>query len=241
MDDHAKEDWDPMDEWRPDQLPFNEADFNGVARLFPLPNLVLFPSVMQTLHIFEERYRAMMEDAIATDGLIAMAMYEPGWETDYAGRPPLAPYACLGRVMTHHRFSDGRFNLMLLGVRRIRLVEEVQPPQAFRRAKVEILTEVPAAHPVDERAKLIETLDQRLPAGPGGADQLREVLSRDLPLGVLTDLLSYALPLSADLKRELLGQPCVSARARALVGALTGGLLDPAKEEVWSPPAFSEN
>src|SRR4029079_17170823 len=69
-------------------LEFDADTFCGVARLFRLPNLVLYPHVMQPLHIFEERYREMLEDALASDRLIAMALLEPGWETDYDRRPP---------------------------------------------------------------------------------------------------------------------------------------------------------
>ena len=87
-------------------------------RLFPLPNLVLYPHVMQPLHIFEDRYREMLEDALAGDQLIAMAVLEPGWEDDYESRPPVAQYACLGKVVAHHRLKDGRYNVLLMGVQR---------------------------------------------------------------------------------------------------------------------------
>ena len=76
-----------------DDLSFSVESFSGTARLFPLPNLVLFPHVMQPLHIFEPRYRSMLEDALASDGLIAMALLAPGWENDYEGRPNLYPMA----------------------------------------------------------------------------------------------------------------------------------------------------
>ena len=79
-----------------DDLSFAPQEFSGKVRLFPLPNLVLFPHVMQPLHIFEPRYRFLLEDALATDRLIAMALLAPGWENDYEGRPPLYPMACLG-------------------------------------------------------------------------------------------------------------------------------------------------
>ena len=58
-------------------------DFHGLARLFPLPNLVLFPAVVQPLHIFEPRYRQLMEDALKDNRLIGMALLRPGWEEDY--------------------------------------------------------------------------------------------------------------------------------------------------------------
>jgi len=230
-----------MSDWRPDQLPFDDAEFSGVARLFPLPDLVLFPHVVQTLHIYEERYRAMMEDAIAGDELIAMSLLEPGWETDYAGRPPLCPSACLGRIMTHHRFPDGRFNLMLLGVRRVRIIEEIEPPQAFRRARVETLPEQTPTDAEASRIALLKSLRRFLPDSVLACEQMHEVLSRDLPLGVLTDLLGFALPLPAEIKCSLLGESDAGARSARIVKALEEGELPPPSEAVWSPPAFSEN
>ena len=65
----------------------------GQARLFPLPNLVLFPHVVQPLHIFEPRYRQLMADALADDRLIAMALLRPGWEEDYHGNRPSIPWS----------------------------------------------------------------------------------------------------------------------------------------------------
>src|ERR1700690_4479579 len=99
--------------------------FSGKVRLFPLPNLVLFPHVMQPLHIFERRYRDLLEDALAGDRLIAMAMLAPGWEANYEGRPPLCPMACLGQVATHIRLAYGTYNVLWLGVQRVRLVREL--------------------------------------------------------------------------------------------------------------------
>src|SRR5688572_13280494 len=118
------------------ELEFDSATFCGVARLFPLPNLVLYPHVMQPLHIFEERYRELMQDALASDRLIAMAVLEPGWEAEYDSRPRVSPYACLGKVVAHHRLDDGRYNLLLLGVQRVRICHELAPLRSFRQAEV---------------------------------------------------------------------------------------------------------
>src|SRR3990172_3672334 len=98
-----------MNPWKAADLYFDADTFSGVARLFPLPNLVMYPHVMQPLHIFEERYREMLEDAVAGDRLIAMALLKPGWETDYESRPPIARFACLGKAVTHPRTPDGRY------------------------------------------------------------------------------------------------------------------------------------
>src|SRR5205085_1976564 len=92
--------------------------FSGMARLFPLPNVVLFPQVVQPLHIFEPRYREMTADALADDRLIAMALLQPGWEADYEGRPPIHPICCLGRIFAEKHLPDGRYNLLLRGLTR---------------------------------------------------------------------------------------------------------------------------
>jgi Lon protease-like protein len=101
-------------------LAFSSEQFSGLARMFPLPNLVMFPHVMQAIHIFEPRYRALFEEAIEEDRLLALGSLAPGWEGDYEGRPPLRPIACLCRIATHQRAEDGTYNVLVLGVRRLR-------------------------------------------------------------------------------------------------------------------------
>src|SRR5437016_14374624 len=89
--------------------------FSGVARLFPLPNLVLFPQGMQPLHIFEPRYRQMTADALAGDRLIALVLPRPGWEANYAGNPDLHSVACLGKIVADQKMDDGCYNILLPG------------------------------------------------------------------------------------------------------------------------------
>src|SRR5438445_4483396 len=100
-------------------------NFDGIARLFPLPNLVLFPFVIQPLHIFEERYRRMTADALAGDRLIGMVLLRPGFEAEYAGRPAIHSVACLGRIVADKRLEDGRYNLLLRGLARVRIAAEI--------------------------------------------------------------------------------------------------------------------
>ena len=64
---------------------FLAEEFLGKVRVFPLPDVVLFPHVMQPLRIFEPRYRELLEDALAGDGLIAVAALAPGWEKTTRG------------------------------------------------------------------------------------------------------------------------------------------------------------
>ena len=108
--------------------------------IFPLPNVVLFPNVFLALHIFEPRYRDMVADAVASDRMIGMVLLRPGWEGDYEGRPPVYPIGCSG-VITHvERLQDGRYNIVLRGLERFRILEE-DHSRSYRIAAVEPLAE----------------------------------------------------------------------------------------------------
>src|SRR5262245_53587958 len=66
----------------PFELPAELEHFSGRIPLFPLPNLVLFPHILQPLHIFEPRYRKMVADALTSERLLALALLKPGWERE---------------------------------------------------------------------------------------------------------------------------------------------------------------
>ncbi|MBA3639703.1 MAG: LON peptidase substrate-binding domain-containing protein [Acidobacteriota bacterium] len=92
--------------------------------LFPLPNVVLFPNVFLPLHIFEPRYRDMVADALAGDRLIGMVLLRPGWEGGYEGRPPVYPTGCAGLITHHERLPGGRYNIVLRGLEKFRILNE---------------------------------------------------------------------------------------------------------------------
>jgi len=235
-----------MNPWEATELDFDAATFSGVVRLFPLPDLVLYPHVMQPLHIFEERYREMVEDAMAGDQLIAVAVLEPGWEDDYESRPPVAQYACLGKVVAHHRLEDGRFNLLLMGVQRVRIVKELQPLRSFRQARVELIEDVYDFDTPAERKqlqeRLLEAFRKHLPCACQLPEQLESMLSSQLPLGLLTDLAAYALPLEADVKQQLLAECRVRRRAEILLAEVENlAASSSAPSARVFPPSFSDN
>ena len=92
--------------------------------VFPLPNVVLFPNVFLPLHIFEPRYRAMIGDALGGDRIIGMALLQPGFETDYEGRPPVYPVGCAGLITHSEPMGDGRYNIVLRGLEKFRITDE---------------------------------------------------------------------------------------------------------------------
>lgn len=231
-----------------DDLSFSFADFSGIARLFPLPNMVLFPHVMQPLHIFEPRYRQLLEDALAGDRMITMALLSPGWQRDYEGRPPVDPMACLGRITTYHQLEDGTYNLLLLGVRRVRLVSELMPTKPYREARVEVCHD--SCSPQDAAAtgvlqrQIREALMKVLPMLPEAHEQLDQLLGVEVPLGVLTDVISFMLDIQVAEKQALLTELNVCRRAELLLGHLVSAANGPTggKCSVAAfPPDFSVN
>jgi Lon protease-like protein len=226
-------------------IPYTLLDsFSGTARLFPLPNLVLFPHAVVPLHIFEPRYRQLMEDALGDDRLMAMALLRPGWETDYYKTPPIYPVVCLGAIAAEQRLADGRFNLLLHGLRRARVVQEPPTDRLYRTASVELLQDLPPEGPHAE-GPLRDQLAERLRVWYAGrADvlaQLGQLLEKGLSLGVLCDLFSFALPLQPTLKQELLEEVRVEARVRRLLAVLEGAAPGPGAAGRAFPPDFSPN
>lgn len=213
--------------WNVEDLTFDETLFSGTVRLFPLPDLVMFPHVVQPLHIFESRYRDMLNAALDSDGLIAMSVLAPGWETDYDSRPEVLPQACLGKIVTHERTDDGHYNILLLGVKRVTIDAELAPFQSYREANVTLLDDLcdPAAEA--ERLSLQTALTKKfqacLPDGQLTNHSVVDLLAEEIPLGVLTDLVSFALPLEFQLKCQLLGESDVDERAWMLLDALENG------------------
>ncbi len=111
--------------------------------LFPLSNVVLFPRVRAPLHIFEPRYRQLVEHALASDRRIGMATVHPDHVAQMAGDPLLYPIGCAGNISQAQRLPDGRFHIVLDGTWRFRILEEPpRPPQRlYRVARIERLTD----------------------------------------------------------------------------------------------------
>ena len=230
-----------------EQTSFSVEGFSGRARLFPLPNLVLFPHIMQPLHIFEPRYRELLDDALADDGLIALAVLRPGWQADYEGRPPIHSHACLGRVTTHHRLEDGTYNLLVAGMRRVRIVRELPPTRAYRVAEVAVCEDENPPSEAAERAALQRRLHMALrhvfPKLPDASEQLDQLLGGGISLGVLTDLVGFMLDVEPSGKAALLAELNVARRAEMLLEHLasSAALLDAAEGLQPFPPLFSPN
>jgi Lon protease-like protein len=230
------------------QDPLTLENFTGTVRLFPLPNLVLFPNVAQPLHVFEPRYRQLMADSLAADRLIAMALLQPGWEEEYQQRPAVCPVVCVGRIHQEERLPDGRYNLLLQGLCRARIREELKTDRLYRVARVELINDVPVQVPAvaqDLRQALGRAVEPFFAGQALAAEQLARLLASPLLLGALCDIFSSVLPLDVAVKQELLEEAQVERRARLLLDRLE--TCEPAEAEGEEaprrrfPPEFSSN
>jgi Lon protease-like protein len=224
----------------PDDL----SSFNGVARLFPLPDFVLFPHVVAPLHIFEPRYREMTKDALDSDRLIALVLLKPGWEEDYEATPPVHDVACLGQIINDQKLADGKYNLLVRGLCRLRLEKEVPSQKLYRLAQGWPLPDGADA-PSELRERLANAALPLLPSVDSVLEQMKELFSSPLPLGGLCDVLSFAMPLSTEAKQELLAEIDIEQRASRLIEELKSGrvpeMLHKPRAMRRFPPDFSEN
>ncbi|MEL6344218.1 MAG: LON peptidase substrate-binding domain-containing protein [Myxococcota bacterium] len=144
--------------------------------LFPLPGVVLFPNTVMPLHVFEQRYRDLVKDCLEGNGVLGVPLLAPGWEDGYDGQPPVHPIAGVGQIIESRKLPDGRYNIAVLGVGRIRIVSEYPTDQLYRIARADLL-------------------EENLPAG--GVDALRA------PLEQLRLLLAQLLMLHPRLQADL--------------------------------------
>ena len=104
--------------------------------IFPLPGALLFPGMQLPLHIFEPRYRAMVSDALARDRRIAMIQPQSPLEG-----APLFEVGCVGHIGEVEALEDGRFNIVLEGLSRFRVLRELDVATPFRQVEAELLGE----------------------------------------------------------------------------------------------------
>ena len=110
--------------------------------LFPLPGVVLLPGTLLPLHIFEERYRALVADALREDRTIGMAMWKPGWQGS-AEAPPICPIGGAGEIVESEELEDGRYNILLQARFRFRVLAEEAAGRPYRVARVEEIRSLP--------------------------------------------------------------------------------------------------
>jgi Lon protease-like protein len=203
-----------------------ERDSPYVLPLFPLPQVVLFPRIRCPLHVFEPRYRQMTEAALAGDGLLGMVAVRPEQLHALTGDPPIFAVGCEGRIVDSTRLADGRFNLLLVGTRRFRiLAEPPRPPdRLYRTASV-----LPLDDPFDRgsrdrvsalRARALEALTELAGHASDDGRRFEPALFSGADDVSLVNGLCQLLDLSPAEKQSLLEADDIPSRYQRLLEVL---------------------
>lgn len=203
----------------------------GSLKVFPLPSAVLFPHTVLPLHIFELRYRSLVKAALEGDKVMAMAQLEAGYEGSLAGRPRMRPMVCAGIIAWHEELEGGRYNIIVQGTVRARILEELPPDQLYREVRAAILPDTDY-HGVEEeqlRQAMLE-LAARLP--PPVAQGLLQASARAAG-GALADVVASSVVADVERRQDLLCELDVRERLRSVLAEVSEVLarLAPAKPE----------
>jgi len=186
--------------------------------MFPLPNVFLLPGTIMPLHVFEPRYKQMIEDCLDGPGRIVIATVLEEHHDGLSGAPPVHHIAGLGEIARHERLPESRFLIWLAGLSRVR-IREISSNKPYRIVEAQPLIEVPAPEPEDERLRreVIEAMWLRSPEMRDEQDRAR--LSEGVPLGHLVDLLLLKLTLPQSAMQDYYSRLEVADRARCALSA----------------------
>jgi len=186
-------------------------------RLFPLSEVVLFPDTLMPLHIFEPRYRKMLADALDSDRLIGMVLLK---DPD-ADPPSVYPVGCVGTIVEHKPFADGRSLVVLKGTVKFRIRGEIDTDQPYRIVEAQALYEgPPPMEMVRGWRDELEGCVRELVRAASGEEEGVERLFEKIDLMAMTNSLSASLPLDALEKQSLLECPTIEERERRLAAFL---------------------
>ena len=197
-------------------------DFSGKMPIFPLPNVVFFPHTFLPLHIFEERYRAMVADATNGEKLICMALLKPGYEDDYEGSPHIHTVGTVGFMPMKKDHADGTSDILLVGMDKVK-IKEITSDMPYRVAEVEILHDVVGeSDPEALQEKIFQQFnvlndDNLLSAAT-------QFFSEGLDFEMAVNLVISHLEIEGEEKQKLLELGDLSLRAKVLLQYLESGL-----------------
>jgi Lon protease-like protein len=191
--------------------------------LFPLPRTVLLPGALLPLHVFEPRYRALVAHCLEERVPMGIATVRTGHDPDREEAPPLFPEVGVGEVVAHQPFPDGRSNIVLEFVGRIRIAEELPSPHPFRLVRGDIVRDDDEG--AEQALAALRVLVLQLSMGaPAAADEARRLVQ--LEGMALVDALARRLLLEPDDQRAYLGEERAVARI-ALVEQRLADLMVP--------------
>lgn len=183
--------------------------------LFPLDGAVLFPGTRQMFHIFEERYKLLVNDVLEGDRHLAIPLLRPGWEAHYFEAPAVHRVCGMGEIVWFERLEEGRFNLAVDGRSRIRLLEEVRQTP-YRVARFEIIGDLRESGDAPLIAEEISRL-RRLAAKltelfPQFHREIAPLSREGASPSEVADLIAHRFVRDVYDKQSILNEPSVSRR-----------------------------
>ncbi len=203
--------------------------------VFPLPNAVFFPGTLLPLHVFEPRYKAMIAHAMETEQRIGIALLKPGYEAEYYGEPPIHDVIAVGEVVMLRMLPDGRSNLVLKGLGRARVIEELETPHDFRVARVQVQGAELGGQQGGELAREMATVRQLFGTIVARVPQLNAqdadaIFGADTNPEHVLDAIAGAVPADPARKQEMLEELNLMRRAELLTSVLAEAVADTLSE-----------
>jgi Lon protease-like protein len=195
--------------------------------LFPLPGTVWFPGTPLALHVFEPRYRALARDVLAGDRAFAVPLLRPGYEADYEAAPPIRAIAGAGRIVEEQGLPGGRWNLLLVGLCRVRLHEQ-PASRAYRTARAEPIDDrYPAGGPESLRSEIATLLSAVSPivAHVRKSDERFSLgVEPGMPPGRVADVVAHRLVTEPEARQRILEAIEVGERLALVTRAISDRL-----------------
>ena len=199
---------------------FDAFPIPDIIPIFPLPNVVFFPDTYLPLHIFEPRYRDMIADTSQEGQCIGMALLKEGWKHDYYGNPPIVSLGCVGRIKNIQPLADGCSNVMLHGLSRYDIEEELFDTR-YRRAKISLRSDESFQDPVDPGMRVTLTTVALHYLRVRKAQELCTLITRQsISDTVFINSLSSCLDLTPFEKQFLLESESLDQQSRRLIDLL---------------------
>lgn len=182
--------------------------------IFPLPGAFLFPHQVMPLHVFEPRYRQLVDDLLDGPGRLVIATRLQDRRAE-DGTPELLEVAGFGEILRHHRLEDGRYQILVLGLARVHFTE-VPSDRLYRRVMVRPFVEIEAA------GSEADDLTRQLRAATSARLKQPLPIPDSAPTGLLADLLLQTLHAPQAVVERAYTEPSVMRRARLVLQAARG-------------------
>lgn len=174
------------------------------------------------LHVFEPRYRRLVRDALAGDGLVAVPRLRPGFADEYYESPAVFPVFGVGRITRHRPLSDGRCDIVVEGIARVRLEQEVSE-RPYRVAQVSRLSEHVPENPATVaalRTELSLLVRRLLPYLSEPDERLAAITDSPATPGECADAFAALVVTDPDQRQRLLEELDPTERLAQLVSRL---------------------